>query len=185
MPKADEAERRLRDLRARRLLRVPQDQGLRHERAEARADPDEDRLEADARLGEDLDPQSARGQADHLDAALLVQLEQQLAGGRGPQRGRDQRGRRAICSRTPRSTSSAVKNPPRGDAKTRRADRQVDRLPGLPRRRRRHRARRRARAGRSASRSRTSATRPPTSGSSTGCAIRSTTTRPPTCRTCG
>ena len=46
------------------------------------------------------------------------------------------------------------------------------------------RARRSARAGRSASRSRTSATRPPTSGSTTGCAIRSTTARRPTCRTC-
>ena len=67
----------------------------------------------------------------------------------------------------------------------RRGDRQVDRLPGLPRRRRRHRAPRPGRAGPSASRSRTSATRPPTSGSTTGCAIRSTTARRPTCRTCG
>ena len=45
-------------------------------------------------LGEDLDSQSAGGEADHLDAARLVQLELQLAGGRGPQRSRDQRGRR-------------------------------------------------------------------------------------------
>ena len=36
----------------------------------------------------------ARGEADDLDAADLVQLEQQRAGRRGPQRGRDQRDRR-------------------------------------------------------------------------------------------
>ena len=64
------------------------------EHEEARADPHEDRLEADAGLGEDLDPESARGQADDVDAALLVQLEQQLARRRGAQRGRDQRDRR-------------------------------------------------------------------------------------------
>ncbi len=46
-------------------------------------------------------------------------------------------------------------------------------------------ARRSGRAGRSVSPSRTSATRRPTSGSSTGCGIRSTTTPAPTCRTCG
>ncbi len=67
--------------------------GLR-EPPEAGADSHEDRLEADARVGEDLDPQSAGGEADDLDAARLVQLELQLAGRRGPERGRDQRGRR-------------------------------------------------------------------------------------------
>ncbi len=46
------------------------------------------------------------------------------------------------------------------------------------------RDRRSVRAGLSASRSRTSATRPPTSGSTTGCGIRSTTARRPTCPTC-
>ena len=112
------AEHRVRDLRARRLLRVPQDEGLRHEHPEARADPDEDRLEADAGLGEELDPQSARGEADDVDAALLVQLEQQLARRRG----------RATKSRSTRSSAYlfanaekhefAVKNPPRGDAKS-------------------------------------------------------------------
>ena len=81
-------------------------QGLRDQHAEAGADPDQDRLEADAGLGEDLDPQSARGEADDLDAALLVQLEQQLAGRRGrATRSRSTRSSR-ICSRTPRSTSS-------------------------------------------------------------------------------
>ena len=39
------AEPGVRDLRARRLLRVSQDAGLR-EREEARADPDKDRLQA-------------------------------------------------------------------------------------------------------------------------------------------
>ena len=48
---------------------------------------------------------------------------------------------------------------------------------------RRH-APRPGRTGRSASRSRTSATRPPTSGSTTGSAIRSTTAPTPTCPTC-
>ncbi len=104
-PEGGQAERRLRDLRARRLLRLPQDQGLR-ERQEARADPDQDRLEADAGLGQELDPQSEGGQADHLDAALLVQLEQQLARGRG--RATRSRSTRSppICSPTPTSTSS-------------------------------------------------------------------------------
>ena len=118
MPEGREAEHRLRDLRARRLLRLPQDQGLRHQHAEARADPDQDRLEADAGLGEELDPQSARGEADDLDAALLVQLEQQRAGGRGrATRPRSTRSRR-ICSPTPSKHEFAVKNPPRGDAKS-------------------------------------------------------------------
>ncbi len=129
-------------------------------------------------------------QAGHLDAARLVQLELQLAGGRGPQRGRDQRGRPRICSPTPRSTSSP--------SRTRRA---ATRQPasGSSRGSRRPiagsaawaatwsakaRAKRPARAAPSASRWRTSATRRPTSGCSTGCAIRSTTTRAPTCRTC-
>ena len=139
VPNADEAERRLRDLRARRLLRLPQDEGLRHQHAEARADPDEDRLEADAGLGEDLDPQSARGQADDLDAALLVQLEQQLAGRRGPQRGRDQRDRR-LSVRQHREARVRGQEPAARRREERRGDRQVDRLPGLPRRRRGTRA---------------------------------------------
>ena len=100
------AERGLRDLRARRLLRVPQDEGLRHRHPEAGADPDQDRLQAVAGLGEELDPQPARGEADDLDAALLVQLEQQ----RGRKICRATRRRstasRRTCSRTPRNTSS-------------------------------------------------------------------------------
>ena len=78
----------------------------------------------------------------------------------------------------------AVKNPPRGDAK--RGEEIVKAIgcqgchvvgEGIA-------PKRSARAGRSASRSRTSATRRPTSGSTTGSAIRSTTARRPTCRTC-
>ena len=69
------AEHRLRDLRARGLLRVSQDEGLRHERPEARTDSHEDQLEAFAGLGEELDSQSTCGQADDVDATLLVQLE--------------------------------------------------------------------------------------------------------------
>ena len=78
----------------------------------------------------------------------------------------------------------AVKNPPRGDAKS---GEQIVKSIGcqgchVVGEGSRDEAGPRAP---SASRSRTSATRPPTSGSSTGCAIRSTTARPPTCRTCG
>ena len=77
----------------------------------------QDRLEADAGLGEELDPQSARGEADDVDAAVLVQLEQQLAGRtRSATRPRSTRSS-PICSRTPRSYEPAVKNPPHGDAK--------------------------------------------------------------------
>ena len=97
---------RLRDHHERTGCMLPQDQGLRgrdrrqrgHEKAGA--DPNEVRFEADARLGEDLDPQSAGGQAGDLDAAHLVQLELQLAGGRDSQRGRDQRGGHLpVCQR--------------------------------------------------------------------------------------
>ena len=50
-PEGRRAERRLRDVRARRLLRLPQDEGLRHERPEARADPHEDRARSCRRTG--------------------------------------------------------------------------------------------------------------------------------------
>ena len=56
-PERAEAGRRVCDVRARGLLRVPQDEGLR-EPAEARADPDEDQRQADAGLGEELGARS-------------------------------------------------------------------------------------------------------------------------------
>ena len=183
VPKRREAERRVRDVRARRLLRVPQDQGLR-EPAEARADPDEDRLEADAGLGEELDPRSearssrppgCRGSGTTRTAARRRTR---------PQRGRDQRGRGVSVREQRRRYEPAVANPPRGDAKRGEQIVTVDRLPGLPRHRReRSRRSRSAPHVRPAAR-RTSATRRPTSGSTTGCAIRSTTTPAPTCPTC-
>src|SRR5206468_8714753 len=77
-PEGRPAESCLRDVRACRLLCVSQDKGLR-DRPQAGADSDENRLEADARLGENVDPESARGEANHVDAAHLVQLELQLA----------------------------------------------------------------------------------------------------------
>ncbi len=134
-PEGREAQPRLRDLRARRLLRLPQDQGLR-EREEARADPDQDRLEALAGLGQELDPQSEGGQADHLDAAVLLQLEQQRSRGHAAQRSGDQRDRRLSLrqrrqARIRREESRARRR------QARRGDRQADRLSGLPRRRRR------------------------------------------------
>jgi mono/diheme cytochrome c family protein len=153
--------------------------GFDTEHAEARADPDEDRLEADAGLGEELDPQSARGQADDLDAALLVQLEQQRRRTRA-QRGRDQRDRR-LPVRERREARVRGEEPARGDAK--RGEKIVKSIgcQGC------HVVGEGSReaavlTGPSASRSRTSATRPATSGSTTGSAIPSTTTRPPTCR---
>ena len=79
----------------------------------------------------------------------------------------------------------AVKNPPRGDAKSGEEIVKSIGCQGCHVVGEGDRATRSARAGRSASRSRTSATRRPTSGSTTGCAIRSTTARRPTCRTCG
>ena len=100
------------------------------------------------------------------------------------QRGRDQRDRR-VSVRERREARVRGEEPAARRREARRGDRQVDRLPGLPRRRRGRRAPRPARAAPSASRSRTSATRRPTSGSTTGSAIRSTTARRPTCRTCG
>ena len=93
-------------------------QGLRYRHPEARPDPHEDRLEADAGLGEDLDPQSARGEADDVDAALLVQLEQQRARGRRAERGRDQRASSAYLFANAETYELAVKSPPRGDAKS-------------------------------------------------------------------
>ena len=184
MPECRQAEHRLRHVRAGRLLRLPQDEGLRHEHAEARADPDEDRLEADAGLGEELDPQSARGQGNDVDAPLLVQLEQQLARGRRPQRGRDRRDHRVPVrqrgpARVRREEPAARRRQGRGD------DRQGRSAASAAMSSARARAPRPGRAAPSASRSRTSATRPATSGSTTGSAIRSTTARPPTCRICG
>ena len=111
------AEPRHGHLRARGLLRVPQDQGLRG-REEARADPDPHLLEADARLGEDVDPRSARRQADDVDAALLLQLEQQLARRRGQERSRDQRASSRICSPTPSRSSRPCRTRRSGDPKS-------------------------------------------------------------------
>ncbi len=105
IPKADTLNVAYATYRARRLLRVSQDQGVRG-RQEARADPDEDRFEAVAGVGQELDQESARGEADHLDAALLVQLEQQLARGCGQERGRDQRDRGVSVRQRRASTSS-------------------------------------------------------------------------------
>ena len=174
VPERREAQRRLRDLRARRLLRLPQDPRLR-EPAQAGPDPDEDRLEADAGLGEDLDSQSARGEADHLDAARLVQLELELA--RGRRRATRSRSTRPspICSRTPSSHELGgrrVRRAATRSAASRSSSRSAAWAATSSTRRR---ARRPARTAPSASRCRTSATRPPTSGSTTGSAIRSTT----------
>ena len=58
-PERAEAGRRVCDVRARGLLRVPQDQGLR-EPSQARTDPDEDQRQADAGLGEELGARSER-----------------------------------------------------------------------------------------------------------------------------
>ena len=182
-PERREAERRLRDLRARRLLRLPQDPRLR-EPAEAGPDSHADRLEADGGLGEDLDSQSEGGQADHLDAARLVQLEFQHARGRGPQRGRDQRDRGLSLRQRHGVHEPDGVEPAARRRQARRADRQDDRLPRAATSSTRRRAPRPVRTAPSASRSRTSATRRPTSGSTTGCAIRSTTAPTPTCPTC-
>ena len=102
-------------------------------RSEARTDPHEDRLEADAGLGEELDSQSARRQADDLDAAFLLQLEQQLARRtRSATKSRSTRSSR-ISSRTPTRTTSRGQEPAARRREERRGDRQVDRLPGMPR----------------------------------------------------
>ena len=152
---------------------------------EARADPHEDRFEAVAGLGEDLDPQSAavkpttwmprfwyNSNTSSPEDAVRNEVEINAVVAVSVRQHREARVRRQEPAARRRASS--------GEQIVKR-----DRLPGLPRRRRRERATRPARAARSASRWRTSATRPPTSGSTTGCAIRSTTTRPPTCRTCG
>jgi hypothetical protein len=87
------AERRLCHVRARRLLRLPQNEGLRYRHPQAGSHPDQNRQQAVAGLGEELDPQSACGQADHVDAAVFLQLEQRRTerspetGIGGPQRG--------------------------------------------------------------------------------------------------
>ncbi len=107
IPKADKLNIAYATYERAGCYRLPQDQGLRG-REEARADPHEDRLEADAGLGQELDPQSEGGQADHLDAALLLQLEQQRTGRCAAQRGGDQRDRRlpvCECGETRRSRS--------------------------------------------------------------------------------
>ena len=119
-----------------------------------------------------------------MDAALLLQLEQQRAGRRD--RGTRRRSTRSppICSRTPSKHEFAVKNPPQRRRQERRGDRQGASAARAATSSAKASAPRSARAGRSASRSRTSATRRPTSGSTTGSAIRSTTARRPTCRTC-
>ena len=106
-------------------------QGIR-EPAQARTDPDEDRLEADARLGEDLDPQPEGGEADDLDAAHLVQLELELAGRLDPERSRDQRGRRlSLCQQ--REARFRGQEPAARRCEGRPGDRHVDRLSRLPR----------------------------------------------------
>ena len=51
VPWRREPRQGVRDLRTRWLLRVPQDQGLRHEHPQAGPDPHEDRFEADGRIG--------------------------------------------------------------------------------------------------------------------------------------
>ena len=62
---------------------------------EAWPDPHEDQLEAHARLGEDLDTQSASAvKADDVDAAHLVRSNSNSRRRRGAERSRDQRGGR-------------------------------------------------------------------------------------------
>ena len=97
-----------------------------------------------ARLGQDVDSQSESREAGDLDAARLVQLELQLAGRRGPQRSRDQRGGR-VSVRQHREARVRRQEPAARRCGSRRADREGgvgdrprDRLPGLPRGRRRH-----------------------------------------------
>ncbi len=175
IPKATRLNVAYANVRARGLLRVPQDAGLR-ERAEAGADPHAHRLEADAGLGEDLDPQSEAVKPTTWMPRFWYNSNSARRKTRCATKSRSTRSWRT-CSRTPSRHESAVANPPRGDAKRGEEDRQVDRLPGLPRGRRGSRERGAVRTGRSASRSRTSATRRPTSGSTTGCATRSTSAR--------
>ena len=118
IPERRHAEHRLRDLRARRLLRVPQDEGLRRQRPQAWPDPDQDRLQADPGLGEELDPQSARGQADHVDAALLA-TTRTTARRRTPSATKSRSTRiAAYLFANAEKHEFAVKNPPRGDAKS-------------------------------------------------------------------
>ena len=173
-PEGREAERRLRDLRARRLLRLPQD--ARASRTSGSPGPilTQDRLEADAGLGEDLDPQSARGEADHLDAARLVQLEHQLARGR-VRNEVEINATVAYLFANAEKHELAVTNPPRGDAKS--GEQIVKSIGCLGCHVVDEKTRDEAGPAphlRPAAR-RTSATRPPTSGSTTGSAIRSTT----------
>ena len=136
-----------------------------------------------AGLGQELDPQSEGGEADHLDAALLLQLEQQRTRRCAAQRGGDQRDRRVPVRERGEARRSPSRIPATATRRTasRSSRRSAARAVTSSAK---DRDRRSVRAGPSASRSRTSATRPPTSGSTTGCGIRSTTARRPTCRTC-
>ena len=62
----------VRFVRARRVLRLPHDHGL-HGSAQAGSEPHEDRFEALTRVGVLVDSRSPGGQAEHVDAADLVQ----------------------------------------------------------------------------------------------------------------
>ena len=184
VPNAPKLDRRLRDVRARRLLRVPQDQGLR-EPAEARADPDEDQRQADAGLGEELDARSDARSRTSPGCRRSGTTRTATRRRTHPRNEAEINAAVAYLFANSETYTPAVAIPPRGDAEGGRADRRVDRLSRLPRHRReRSRGGRPAPHVRPAAR-RTSAARRPTSGSTTGSAIRSTTTRAPTCPTCG
>ena len=182
-PEGREAERRVRDLRARRLLRLPQDEGLRRTCRK----PGPILTKIDSKLTPDWVKTWIRNPRAVKPTTWMPRFwynsNNSSPEDARAERGRDQRDRR-VSVREHREARVRREEPAARRREARRGDRQVDRLPGLPRRRRGIARRGRARAGRSASRSRTSATRRPTSGSTTGCAIRSTTARRPTCRTC-
>ena len=178
-----EARRRVCDVRARGLLRVPQDEGLR-ESAEARTDPDEDQRQADAGLGEELGARSVRHQERHLDAEGLVQLEQQRAGRPPAQRGGDQRGGR-VSVREQRDLHAGRRIAAARRSEGGRADRALDRVSRLP-----HHRRERSRGRRPAPHVRPAAEERRQQddlrlAATTGFAIRSTTTPARTCPTCG
>ncbi len=145
-PEGGEVEPGLRHLRARRLLRLPQDQGIRHRHPEARPDPHADRFEADGRTGSrtwirnpravkpttwmprffynsnNSSPEDATRNEAEINAIVSY-----LFANSEPH---DLRGEEPAARRR----------------EERRADRQDDRLSGLPRRRRRESIRDRAAA---------------------------------------
>ena len=140
VPKADNLGSRLRDLRARRLLRLPQDQGL---RAGDVKKPGPILTKIDSKLTPDWvktwirNPRAVKpatwmpriwynSNYSSPEDAVRNEVEINAVGGVSVRQRREARVRR--------------EEPAARRREERRADRQVDRLPGLPRRRRRARA---------------------------------------------